>query len=67
MQLKEKLPSTVKKAKVELTFDEIAGAYSEEEDPRAVFGPSNGSHSEGKARIYMTLNGYYHMHWETRM
>jgi hypothetical protein len=29
----------VDKAAVELTFDEIARAYSEEEDPRSVFGP----------------------------
>jgi hypothetical protein len=29
----------VKEDNVELTFDEIAGAYSEEEVSRAVFGP----------------------------
>jgi hypothetical protein len=28
---------------VELTFDEIAGAYCKEEDPRSVCGPVNGS------------------------
>jgi hypothetical protein len=60
-------PQLAKKAIVELTFDEIAGVYSEEEDPRAVFGSLMGSQSNVKARIYVTQDGYDHMHWETRM
>jgi hypothetical protein len=35
--------SSIKEPNVELTFDEIAGSYSKEDDPRAVFGPSGGS------------------------
>jgi hypothetical protein len=61
--------SLVKKAnfdsevRTDISSNEIAAAVlgrtaayrdSEEEDPRAVFGPSNGSHSDVKARIYGT-------------
>jgi hypothetical protein len=39
-------PQLVNKASVKLTFDRIAGAYSEEEDLRSVFGPTKRGQSE---------------------
>jgi hypothetical protein len=61
----------IEKATVEMTYDEIAGAYSEEEDPPSVFGSTKRSQSDYKSRITVThasdSGAYSHMHWETRM
>jgi hypothetical protein len=48
----------VKKSYVELLFDDIAGAYSEEEDPRSLFGPTKRSQSDYKSRVYVTHDAY---------
>ena len=57
----------VNKASVELTFDEIAGAYSEEGDPRSVFGPTKHDQSDYRARVYVTHEAFSHMPWPIRM
>jgi hypothetical protein len=57
----------VNKAPVELTFDEIAGAYSEEEDPRSVFRPMKHDQSDYRARVYVTHEAFSHMQWPIRM
>jgi hypothetical protein len=46
-----------------------AGAWemSEEDDPRTVFGSSNGSIPSDRARIFVTHDGWNHMHWVDRM
>jgi hypothetical protein len=56
-----------KKANVEVTFDEIAGAYSEEEDPRSTFGPTKRGQSDYKARVYMAHDAFSHMHWVNKV
>jgi hypothetical protein len=62
-------PSSIEKHDIEMTFDEIAGSYSGEDDPRVVFGPSKGSVPDGtvRLRIFVTRDGYDRMHWDTRM
>jgi hypothetical protein len=60
-------PQLMNKASVEVTFDEIAGAYSEEEDPRSVFGPTKHGQSDHKARVYVTHEGFSDMPWPIRM
>ena len=48
----------IEKATVEMTYDEIAGAYSEEEDPPSVFGSTKRSQSDYKSRITVTHDAY---------
>jgi hypothetical protein len=52
---------------IELMFDEIAGTYSKEEDQQSVFGPTKHGQSDYKARVYVTHEGFSHMHWTNRM
>jgi hypothetical protein len=59
----------VNKLAVQLTFDEIAGAYFEEEDPRSGFGPVRWIKSDYKTRVIVTqaLDAFSHMPWDERM